>query len=100
MKLCPTCGQPMRERRLGCFLSDTQVRVFDAVKRAGVDGIDRTLLKGTMSMGTLRARISQLNDKIVESGYRIVCIDGRFHLTQLVASDTQPAGQHGAAPRN
>jgi hypothetical protein len=76
-KVCPHCQQPLPEVRLGVRLSATKARIFDAVARAGEDGIERCDLIGIVygeaggNLQTLKAHIFQINELIEDEGYHI-----------------------------
>jgi hypothetical protein len=75
-KLCPTCHRPWPEVRLGVPLTPLKVRIFDAIRRAGPNGIagDAIIqeLGLPVSRATLKAHVWQINERLAESGYQIV----------------------------
>ena len=76
LQLCPGCRRPLPVVRLGVVLTPLKARIFDAIRRAGPDGIDgRALIQELdlpVSLTTLKAHVWQINDRLTESGYQIV----------------------------
>lgn len=76
-RVCECCGQPMPETRLGVRLTPLKARIFDAIKRAGYDGIDRNDLfalvfsNRPVKRSCLKSHVWQINDAIEDTGYRI-----------------------------
>ncbi len=75
-KKCLTCGQRLPDIRLGVRLTEFKTKIFDAILRAGPEGIqtldllEHSDLAG-LSRQSLRSHVHQINDLIEESGYRI-----------------------------
>jgi hypothetical protein len=92
MNACPACGGPMREVRLGVRLTPLKAAIFDAIKRAGPEGISRDDLmakefsEGAKHPWTLKSHICQINDSLVATDYRIRSIGRCYHLTRNGAS--------------
>jgi len=84
---CDSCGQALPEMRLGVRLTAFRARLFDLVRRSGVDGIHSEDLysqlypDGGGSRQTLKAHVWQINELIADEGYRI---DGRGSSYRLV----------------
>ena len=73
--LCPGCHRPLTNVRVGIPLTPLKARIFDAISRAGPDGIcgDAIIqeLGLPVSQATLKAHVWQINDRLAENGYRI-----------------------------
>lgn len=86
MTVCRTCGQPIDDFRLGVALTPTQVRIFDAVKAAGDNGImSRELLqivyegRRNMPLQTvIKSHILMINEKLAETDYQIMAYHRRL----------------------
>ena len=67
----------MPEMRLGVRLTPLKARIFDAIKRAGKDGIEGDDLfrlifgERPVKRSCLKAHVWQINDLLEESGYHI-----------------------------
>jgi hypothetical protein len=89
---CHSCGQSLPEIRLGVRLTPFKARLFDLVKRGGINGIHSDDLysliypEGGGSRQTLKAHIWQINEMIADEGYRIV---GRGSSYRLVNTSKQ-----------
>jgi hypothetical protein len=74
---CDHCGQSLPEIRLGVRLTPFKARLFDLVRRSGINGIHSDDLysllypEGGGSRHTLKAHIWQINELIADEGYRI-----------------------------
>jgi hypothetical protein len=79
-KLCPRCHRPWPEVRLGVPLTQLKARIFDAIRRAGPDGIASGAiieeLALPVSRTTLKAHVWQINERLADSGYQIVGRNG------------------------
>lgn len=76
MPICECCGQTLPEKRKGVKLSFLKARIFDAVDRAGPDGIPADDLHGMVftegqKRATLKTHIWQINDVLIDHGYCI-----------------------------
>src|SRR5262245_47653470 len=86
---CDHCGQSLPEIRLGVRLTPFKARLFDLVRRSGIDGIHSDDLysllysEGGGSRHTLKAHIWQINEMIADEGYRI---EGRGSFYRLVST--------------
>lgn len=75
---CPHCGRPMVPVRAGATLTPLKARIYDAVARAGRDGIAgddlHMLIYGDLRVSryTLKAHIWQINDMLEDRSARIV----------------------------
>ena len=84
---CHHCGQALPEMRLGVRLTPFKARLFDLVRRSGINGIHSDDLysllypDGDGSRHTLKAHIWQINELIADEGYRI---EGRGSFYRLV----------------
>ena len=91
MSICEHCGQPRPETRLGVRLPPLKARIFDIVKRAGRDGIDRDELfrlvfgDRKVKRSCLKAHIWQINDLLEDSGYRL---DGLREIRLVVVRES------------
>jgi hypothetical protein len=95
---CPYCDQLMVHHRLGVSLGPIKARLFDLLKRAGADGIDGpTLYEAVMAtrncksgMNILRTHIMQMNDKLEDTGVRIISsprgLYARYRLKRVSSS--------------
>jgi hypothetical protein len=76
-RCCHYCGQTLPEMRLGVRLTALKARIFDLVQRGGIGGIDREDLfdivfgDSDVARSNLKSHISQINELIEDSGYRI-----------------------------
>jgi hypothetical protein len=70
-RVCPECGQPIAEHRLGVRLTPLKARIFDAIRRYGEERIKCAELGNPR---TVKAHVSQINDLLEETDWRI---DGR-----------------------
>jgi hypothetical protein len=74
---CPTCGQRLAGVRLGVALGAFRARIFDAVKRAGRDGIATETLfdliyhERPSSRQALKSNIHLINGLLVSTDWRI-----------------------------
>ena len=84
LQLCPHCQQPLPIVRLGVRLSPLKGRILDAIILKGGDGIvvDDLLSRFSMSRNTLKVHVHQVNEKLVEVGYRIYGRGGRYRLVR------------------
>jgi hypothetical protein len=93
---CPHCHQPINKVRLGVPLTPLKAAIFDAIRRAGPDGIDTDILfwlvfgerERPVSRQTLKSHVWQINDAIADTGFRIkgnVGVDHRFTLVKRAA---------------
>ena len=55
-KHCPLCHQPYPEVRLGVCLPPLKARIFDAISRAGADGIDGAAIIEDLALPSARRR--------------------------------------------
>ncbi len=77
---CPHCGSPFqRQKRLGVWLPPLKARIFDIIKRAGWDGIEKETLRDMLDMSPscLKSHIWQINDLFEDTGLRL---DGRWRV--------------------
>jgi DNA-binding response OmpR family regulator len=90
---CKACGQPLPDIRAGVRLTPLKARIFDAIKRAGPDGISADDLFALVysarerraSRRTLKAHVWQINDQLADAGqYRIVGVRGNGRSFALV----------------
>ena len=71
-KLCSHCHQPLPELRAGVRLSALKARIFDAIERAGSNGItiediNAICFDGQASAVNVRTHIHQINDALAGS---------------------------------
>lgn len=72
-KLCECCGQKLPERRLGVALTPIKARVFDLVKaQSGITAEQLRVRMGMISPKTPQSHVYQLNDKLMDTGWKIV----------------------------
>ena len=98
IRMCETCGQPLRTQRGGVFLSPLKAAIFDAVTMAGDYGVtvhdlmqldvwrDRKPIKPV----TIRAHIMQINDALASTQWRIGTIYRRYVLMVIPAKGCRP----------
>jgi hypothetical protein len=103
---CQSCGQALPEKRLGIRLTAFKARLFDLVRRAGIDGISSDDLwsllypDGGGSRETLKAHIWQINELIADEGYRIEGRDSFYRLVNIrnqATSRIRPRSEIGAS---
>jgi hypothetical protein len=86
---CPHCGQTLPTTRLGMVMSPLKAKIFDAVARAGVNGIPCHALYELIFVGrnssreTLKAHIWQINELIADEGRRIVSDRELYRLVEI-----------------
>ena len=72
---CPHCGGWLTAARLGVPLSPLKARIFDAVVRAGTGGISSADLLDELAIpitrSSLRSHVTQINEKLYFTGWRI-----------------------------
>lgn len=80
---CPTCGATLHERRFGVAMSPLKAKLLDLVRAAGVDGIESAALlerlpikNSDRKQRTLNVHISQINDALEDTRWRIVGYKG------------------------
>jgi hypothetical protein len=85
-KFCPHCQQPLPIERHGVRMSALKARILDIVSRAGDAGIlSESLIERLhhpMSVNTLKAHVSQINDLIEPAGVMIRSYQHRKYLQQ------------------
>lgn len=76
-KCCAHCGQEIPERRVGVRLSPFKARIFDAIQRAGDDGIEGyelfnlVMVQRDAKYSVMKCHIYQINEKLVSTDYQI-----------------------------
>jgi hypothetical protein len=87
---CPHCEQPLGGMRFGMRFGEMAIRIIDAVKRAGIDGIGYDELYDLLYAGraskrsALRGHIYQINKKLEGiCDAQISGRGGRYHMTSL-----------------
>lgn len=91
---CPTCGQVLRDDRVGIRMPRVKTRIFDAIRRAGPDGIygddlfDLCLRARNVQRETLKAHIYQLNELLVETKFVIRRHAGYYALERRVVPES------------
>jgi hypothetical protein len=82
LERCAHCGQEIPERREGVRMTELKARIFDAIKRAGQDGIDGGdlfdlfLKERGADRKVLKTHVYQINEKLVGTDYTIDVIRG------------------------
>lgn len=85
---CPHCDQLLIQVRHGVRLGPLAIRIYDAVHRAGANGIDCDDLFSLAYAGrvatrrALKAYVSRINEKISEAPVRIKCSNGSYRLVK------------------
>lgn len=83
--ICPCCGQPMPQVRLGVRMYPQTARIFDLIQRAGREGISSRAILERAYVGmkkpkitVVRSHVNQARDALAGTDYRIRCHrDGR-----------------------
>ena len=95
IRCCQYCGQTLPEIRLGARLTPIKARIFDLIMRGGEDGIEkRDIFDIVFSeqmvehpernyYPVLKTHISQINDAISDSGYKIMGERGVARLVRV-----------------
>lgn len=87
---CPQCGQLLLGVRAGVALGPFKSRIFDAVERAGRDGINSDdlfdLIYRDRPSGreALKSNVHLINELLVSTDYRIRGSRGTEHVYRLV----------------
>jgi DNA-binding NarL/FixJ family response regulator len=73
MTICPTCHQPVRNARMGVFLSPRRAEVVDAIRQAGEHGIELCGLADQLGITrwTVKSHVYQINEMLAETDWRI-----------------------------
>jgi hypothetical protein len=85
---CPTCHRPMPpETRAGVRLTPLKARIFDVIRRAGVDGISAVDINAIVfdrraSLDTVKAHVWQINELLDETGIAIRGGGGSFRIVE------------------
>jgi DNA-binding winged helix-turn-helix (wHTH) protein len=88
-KHCAHCGQELPEIRAGVRLPALKARIFDAVARAGRDGIDGNdlfdlfLKDRGVQRNVLKVHIYQINEFLVDTNCTIATVKGRYPAYRL-----------------
>jgi tyrosine-protein phosphatase YwqE len=76
---CPHCGQPIAEVRDGVRLPPLKAAIYDAIKRAGDEGVSSLAIVSTVYQGrrephtsSIKSHITQINDALEETDMQIV----------------------------
>jgi hypothetical protein len=88
--ICPRCHRPYGEERFGIRLPFLKAQILDRIRSAGDIGItsgelladlwrDRRPVQAT----TVKSHVSQINDALVETDWRIHSDGRRWFLTKL-----------------
>ena len=76
--------------RVGVVLTTKQAEIFDAIERAGPDGIEPRDLRSTVygdadvTPQITAVHVRQINDRLQSTDYRIKCGRGRYANYRLV----------------
>ncbi|MBR0695139.1 hypothetical protein [Bradyrhizobium lablabi] len=79
---CPTCHRSMPpETRAGVRLTPLKARIFDVIRRAGVDGIfaediNAIVFNSERSVQTIKAHVWQINDLLADTDIIIRNVGG------------------------
>jgi predicted DNA-binding transcriptional regulator len=80
-EFCPTCGQIVRHKRLGVYLSPRQAEIVDMVKgHRGIRAIEIAQRLG-ITDDNVRSHVYHTNQGLKESGWRIVSDHDGYYLT-------------------
>lgn len=85
---CYFCGQLLKQKRMGVELPPLKARIFDVVRKSGIDGIlsadlmEACPIKSSPErrLQTLNVHINQINAKLAKTGWTIIGKDGRKYL--------------------
>ena len=70
-KRCPSCGRPIEELRFGVAFTRCKAAIIDKIKsRNGARIMAKDMGEG-FNKNTIRAHIYQINEKLMDSDYRI-----------------------------
>lgn len=75
--ICPHCGSVVRAVRAGVPMTALKARMFDAIRRAGPDGISAadlhaiTFQDRDTGIAAVKVHISQLNELLEDTGFVI-----------------------------
>lgn len=80
---CPMCGAMLHEKRFGVAMSPLKAKLIDLVRAAGAEGIESAALlerlpikNSERKQRTLNVHISQINDALEDTKWRIVGYKG------------------------
>jgi hypothetical protein len=87
---CPQCHRPLGSARLGVFLPQLKAEILDHIKAAGDIGISSAeLVNGDLYRDrrpvrpdAIKSHIFQLNELLIDSGWRIASAGGRWTLVR------------------
>jgi hypothetical protein len=89
LQRCPTCQQPLYDRRFGVRLPPLKAAIFDAIEAAGElgiksDEIANAIYEGRRRAGLacIKAHVAQINDLLVETDFHIVSDRRRWFLVR------------------
>jgi len=88
-KDCPYCGQPWPIERFGIRMSPLKARILDMVVRGGDNGVPTSDVYQFIFDGrdaqpdSLRTHVWQINEIIVDEGYRIEAVNNCYRLINL-----------------
>jgi hypothetical protein len=90
---CPQCHRPLGSARLGVILPQLKAEIFDHIKAAGDLGISSEDLIGgelyrdrrQVQPSAIKAHIFQLNELLIDSGWRITSDRKRWTLVRRAA---------------
>lgn len=73
-KLCPTCGQPIHNWRLGVRLTPLKADIFDAIRSRGTHTINSLEIASQIGYDrphVVTQHVGQINDLLEETDWRI-----------------------------
>lgn len=86
---CPTCGHALKTR-VGVELSEQQGAIFDAIQRAGPDGItprdlhDSIYGDRSVQRTAISTHVAHINDRLASTDHRIKGGQGKYSTYRLV----------------
>jgi hypothetical protein len=106
---CAKCGQDVSDIRYGIRLTGLKTRIFDAIERAGVDGIATPDLFDIIfvsdsrrpSIRTLKSHVWQINQTLRGTGVHIYGRGGAMRLVRISRTQAgKTAGNTGISQRS
>jgi hypothetical protein len=84
-EFCPTCGQVVRNKRLGVYLSPRRAEIVDMVRgHAGIRQIEIARRLG-ITDDNVRSHVYHTNRDLLDSGWHIVSDGDGYYLERLDA---------------
>jgi hypothetical protein len=82
-EFCPTCGQVVRHKRLGVYLSPRRAEIVDAIQgHRGIRLIDLAR-RFNVSVDAIRTHVYQINLELEEAGWTIRSDHNGYYLVSV-----------------